>query len=313
MKGFEGKVVLVTGASGFIGAVLAQKLAMFKGIKLLLLSRGQNHTLCGSARWITKDLNHLDQDYWHSMDVTQIDYVFHLGAFTPKSSAQINDLKNVIENNVSGTAALLKSIPGNKTRIIFSSTLDVYERFETRQVLSESSRVRPTSLYGSSKLFCEDIVRDWASSCERSYAILRYGHIYGPGEEKYKKFIPIALSKIFSNESVLIYGDGSTLRDYLYVDDAVEATVRAALIPENIPSLNIVRGKSVSLKEVGELLVKLTRSLKGTQVLKDKPTEASIEFDNSLMKAKLGEWNLVGFEKGLKEEIESFQRNIVTV
>jgi UDP-glucose 4-epimerase len=308
MKKLEGKVILVTGAHGFIGAHLASRLAKITGVKILLLSRQARQSNQENVVCIRAELRQLSYAYWQSIGINNIDYVFHLGAFTPKTTSDADNVGRSIDDNILGTHALLQSLPNNPAKLIFSSTLDVYLPSASGEVVSELSKVGPSSLYGASKLFCEQLVSAWAKERSCSYGILRYGHIYGPGEEQYEKLIPKVISNLMANQAPVVYGDGGALRDYLYVEDAVEATVRAALIEENLEPLNIVCGASVTLKEIVQHLIRLVGSNQSINFLLDKPNGNSLRFDNGRMKQLLGNWVMVDLEAGLEAEVIRFRR-----
>ena len=102
----------------------------------------------------------------------------------------------------------------------------------------------PQSLYAASKLFCEHLAGIVTKTGGTSYAISRYGHIFGAGEAAYRKLIPEAIRRLLAGVSPLLYGDGSAERDFLYVDDVVEATLRAAVAPvSELGPVNFVRGE----------------------------------------------------------------------
>lgn len=308
MNSLEGKVILVTGASGFIGSHLVARLSRIPGVRLLLLARHANQTTHQGMTWLQAELCQLLPDYWHAHEIRNIDYVFHLAAFTPKRSAQADRINQVVDTNILATRALLESLPGGITKVVFSSTLDVYAQLDSGELLTEDSPVRPTSLYGSSKLFCEHLLSVWAKEKGCDYAILRYGHIYGPGEEQYEKLIPVVIRNLLGNRAPVIYGDGSALRDYLYVGDVVEATIRAARAQGNVGPLNVVRGESVTIKDVAQLLMRIVGSNKGINFLLDRPNGGSLLFDNSLMVRTLGGWPMTSLEEGLASEVEAFRR-----
>lgn len=307
MNQLEGKTILVTGAHGFIGAHLTEKLSEISGVKLLLLSRQVRQSMQANLICLKGELAQLTVDYWQSNGVRHIDYVFHLGAFTPKTTADANNIDRAVDDNITATRALLRSLPNNPDKLIFSSTLDVYAPLEIGEVGTEASRVEPSSLYGLSKLFCENLVATWAKKHGYNYAILRYGHIYGPGEEQYGKLIPAVIRNLLANQAPVVHGDGSVLRDYLYVKDAVEATIRAALVEGNIEPVNIVRGESVTLKEIVQCLMLLTQSKQEINFLSDRSEGNSLRFDNRLMKKLLGDWPMIDLEVGLAAEVGAFK------
>jgi nucleoside-diphosphate-sugar epimerase len=307
MNKLEGKAILVTGANGFIGRHLVERLSGIAGVRMLLLSRKTLQSTRPNGVWLKGELNQLTPEFWRQHDVGHIDYVFHLGAFTPKSSPEANRIAHAVDDNISGTRALIQGLPNKPEKLIFSSTLDVYAPQVSNAPLSEESRVKPASLYGASKLFCESLVMAWARECGCNYAILRYGHIYGPGEEQYRKLIPVVIRNLIADQSPVVHGDGSILRDYLYVADAVEATIRAALVEGNTGPVNIVRGVSNTLKEIVQRLIQLTNSQHEINYLSDKPNENSLRFDNRLMERLLGSWSKTELEQGLAAEVAAFR------
>jgi UDP-glucose 4-epimerase len=310
MNRLEKKVILVTGPNGFIGAHLVARLSKIAGVKLLLLSRQGRQSTQPDLVWLQGELAQLTSEYWQSHDISHIDYVFHLGAFTPKTSAEANRIDRAVNDNITGTHILLQGLPGKPEKLVFSSTLDVYAQPDDEEVLTENSNVAPSTLYGASKLFCESLVSAWAKECGCGYAILRYGHIYGPGEQQYGKLIPVVIRNLLANLAPVVHGDGSTLRDYLYVGDAIEATIRAALVEGNVGPINIVRGESVTLKEIVQLLIRLVGCNKGINFFPDKPNVNSLRFDNGLMIKLLGNFSMTSLEEGLAAEVSAFRRVI---
>ncbi|MFZ2633415.1 MAG: NAD(P)-dependent oxidoreductase [Desulfosalsimonadaceae bacterium] len=308
MRSLDSKTVLVTGATGFIGRHLVNRLRQIENIRLVLLSRKTCITPNPYEIWVCSSLNQLTPKIWQDNGIDQIDVVFHLGAFTPKSASEANEEEPIFRDNIYGTRTLLSSFPSFPERFIFASTLDVYST-QLGKAINENDRVYPAGLYGASKLFCEQLVRIHAGKHGFDSAILRYGHIFGPGEEAYEKLIPLLIHRLLKGEPPVLYGDGSALRDFLYVEDAVEATLRAAFSEKkNIGPVNIVRGQSVSVRDIAEELIKLIGFTGEIQYLRDRPVGDSLRFDNRRMKELLGEWKIISLAEGLQYEVDSFRR-----
>jgi UDP-glucose 4-epimerase len=103
------------------------------------------------------------------------------------------------------------------------------------------------------------------------YAILRYGHIFGPGEEAYEKLIPRTIRQLMQGEPPVLYGDGSAERDFLYMDDAVEATLQAAIFNvRELDPVNIVRGESSPVFKIVEMLTAITKFQGNIRYMTDK-------------------------------------------
>lgn len=225
-----GKTLLVTGATGFIGAHLVQRLQQLSDTQLILLSRqaAPNISIANNCTWVQSSLNSLSASLWETRNIQQIHAVIHLAGFIPKIASQANNINEVFEHNLIGTRHLLENLPCKPEQIVFASTVDVYGA-QARSVLDETCMPNPDNLYGASNWFCEQLVRAGARKIDCAFVVLRYGHIYGPGEEAYSKLIPQTIRTLLKGETSVIYGDGSAARDYLYVEDAVEATLRAIL------------------------------------------------------------------------------------
>ena len=175
MNKLEEKAILVTGAGGFIGSHLAGRLSKIAGVRLFLLSRQVRQATQQDVVWLKGELGQLTPEYWRSQGVSHMDYVFHLGAYIPKIAAEANRMSQAIEDNILGTHALLQSLPGKIQKFIFSSTADVYALPEDGEVLTERSPVKPSTLYGSSKLFCEHLISAFAKESGCDYAIAAIG------------------------------------------------------------------------------------------------------------------------------------------
>lgn len=284
--------ILVTGAAGFIGSRVVRRLREPANARVLALERS------------SVALQALDRDYWKGLGVGTIDVVFHLGAYTPKDAASADLAKPILASNVEGTAALLASLPNTPRHLLFASSLDVYKRVCGRKI-DESSEVGPATLYGASKLFGEELVRSYARSTGCTYSILRLGHIFGPGEERYQRVIPSLIRAMLGGVEPQLSGDGTTERDFLYVDDAVSAIVAASMLRERVDPINVVRGESISILSVAKHVAALTGyegAFRFSRLNGD-----SLRFDNSAMKRALGIHSFVPFVAGLAQEIAHFR------
>ena len=310
MNSLAGKTVLLTGATGFIGSHLHRRLATLHPAKLVLVSRRAAHLSAPNEVTVTSGLDELSSATWDAAGVQAFDLVLHLGAFTPKSASTADDIEENFRANLLGTRALLDSLPKTPEKLVFSSTLDVYRPPAVGEVLTEESPLAPASLYGASKLFGEHLVAAYARRTGCATAVLRYGHIYGPGEDAYAKLIPNAIRALHRNESPIVYGDGSVLRDFLYVDDAVEATLRAALSPVSSDPINIVSGSSRPVREIVEFLRSLRDGAPAVTYHPEKPGGRSLQFSAGRMHRELGDWPLVPLETGLSREFASMGQRL---
>jgi nucleoside-diphosphate-sugar epimerase len=238
----------------------------------------------------------------------QYDGVFHLAACTPKFSGD-DDPGAVIASNIVGMERLLAGLAGRTGRLVFASTLDVYGSPGEGEVVSEQSPLRPTSLYAVSKLFGELMVGRWAPSGTERSAILRVGHIYGPGEGAYRKLIPETIRRLISGQPARLVGSGEELRDLLFVDDAAEGMVRAweALERGSVGPLNLVSGRAITVRRIIELLCE--EAGRAGHLIQEPAAGPgrSLQFDASLAERSLGAYVRTDFREGIRKEIDWFR------
>ena len=302
------QTILLTGATGFIGRHLLNRLRRLPNTKLIVLSRNPPSEPREDETWVTVALDRLTSKTWRGEGIGKIDVVFHFGAFTPKTSSSGDMVDHIYQSNLLGTRALLESLRDIAQKIVLASTIDVYAHPPDGHVVTECSPLSPPTLHGASKLFCEHLLQSFARQDGFGYAILRYGHIYGPGEEAYSKLIPVVIQALLRNENPIVYGDGSVQRDLLFVEDAVEAALRAAAAEiEKIDPVNIVSGKSSSVREIVEILATLCEHTQQATYLLDKPAGRSFKFSNDRMTGLLGSWDMVLLQDGLRQEVAYFR------
>ena len=196
---------LVTGGCGFIGTHLVAAL-IEKGHEVVVLDNltlGKKERLNSKARFILGDIRNPD-DVKQAMENCKI--VFHLAALT--------DLRTITEEmdkevNFEGSKNIFSVAQEIGARIIFTSSAAVYGNSSAL----EGVECKPLSYYGKNKLEIEKL-------CPENSFVVRLFNVYGPCG---KSFVNTLCKKIPDEEEVVVYGDGSNTRDYVYVDDVVSA------------------------------------------------------------------------------------------
>lgn len=305
---------LVTGASGFIGSHLVGTLQhRFPGATVVAQCRRNlppASRIGGGAIAVTASLSDLCAVLAERTDLPDsFAGVFHLAAFIPKSNAD-DDAPSAIESNIVGTERLLAGMDRGTDRLVFASTVDVYGTPGMGEVVSEQSPLRPASLYAASKLFGELMVRQWAPMGKKRRAIVRVGHIYGPGEEAYRKLIPETIRRLLAGQPARLVGSGAELRDFLYVGDAVEALIRAweMLGSGDVGPLNLVSGRAVTVRQTIEILCEEAGRPRDYVQEAAPGIGRSLRFDASLAEKTLGHYACTDFRGGIREEIEWVRR-----
>ncbi len=223
--------VLVTGGAGFIGSHVVDKLIQEKCQVVIIddLSTGLRENINPAATFFQLDIRN---DKILSLFMREkFDFVIHLAAQTMvHKSLEMPDYDCDI--NVLGTVNVLEAC--RKTgvkRIVFSSTAAVYGNVTTLPVM-ETNPKAPTSFYGLSKLTCESYLSLYKEVYGLDFMILRYANVYGErqGDGGEGGVISIFTRNINRNQPLLIFGDGSQTRDFIYVGDVANANYQSLLV-----------------------------------------------------------------------------------
>jgi UDP-glucose 4-epimerase len=245
------KKILVTGTSGFIGSQLLAKLCKVYGSDNIIALSSRSCDICETVVY-TENQFHLTEV--QSELVKSAEVLIHAGAFTPKNAKATNDILRS-NSNINYTARLLQLPLDNLSKIIYLSTIDVYA---AEVIISEETPTHPSSLYGWSKLYCEQMITAYANERDLTNLILRIGHVYGPGEEKYEKFIPNAINSIQRIGSVELWGSGEDLRSFIYIDDVIVAIINSINADTDLRVINVVGSSPISIYEILQLLIKIS-------------------------------------------------------
>lgn len=292
------KRVFITGASGFIGQHLVRHLCASGQYEIYALSRLNVPFTHENVVWVVSPIEELSKRF---PEITSLsfDVLYHLAAFIPKKAEEANDIESNINQNIITTKNLYETLHAKK--IIFASTIDVYS-VQSQLPVAESSALTSENLYGISKIMAEAMTRIHATANGVPFAMLRIGHVYGPGEEKYGKIIPVLIRNSLEGKTTTIRGDGSVRRDFVYVGDLCR--ILENFIETNFSSpVNIVTGQAHTLREIAEILNDITGGKTQVVYLEQEENPRSLYFDNSLLRSLLGaDFTFTPLEEGLARE-----------
>lgn len=215
----KGKNVLITGITGFIGKALAKRL------------KSQGANVFGISRSIKSDKENLKADIldYSAVDKfikdSNIDICFHLASASLVEEGQLHPYQT-FKVNTGGTLNILESSRNNNLeKVIIASTSHVYGK--NKIPYFESYMPRPTRPYETSKACTDIIAQSYAKSFNLPVLIPRFVNIYGPGDLNFQRLIPKTIKSVLRNSEPKMWG-GQAIRDYLFIDDAVDAYVLLA-------------------------------------------------------------------------------------
>lgn len=292
--------ILITGASGFVGShVLEELKKRYPSESLIALSSKEIEGI----RTISSRNYDFGDEYLLNNGCGDIDTIVHVGAWTPKNAKEADDFLEATSNIENTQRLITLKLPKLK-RIVYCSTLDVYGN--VTGVITEETSIYPQSLYGWSKLYCEKMIESFAKKRNLIFQNLRLGHVYGEGEEKYRKVMPIMIENAVHGKDIIIYGDGEAIRTFVYIDDVARAIANAiTLNMSNI--INVVGSEPVTINQLADVIA--TYSGEEVKIYHKTTNVANRDylFDNHCLREYLLE-ELTPFDTGLRREIDYMKK-----
>ncbi len=260
---------LVTGAAGFVGSHLCER----------LLADG--HEVCGIDAFIDYYPRHIKERNlevarsWERFTFLEedllnlslrplldgVDWIFHQAAQAGVRASWGKEFERYVNCNVLATQKLLEAMlqAKNVKRFVYASSSSVYGETTVLPV-SETLVTHPVSPYGVTKLAAEDLCSLYYHNFGMPTVSLRYFTVYGPRQRPDMAFHHFCRS-VLAQEPIYIYGDGHQTRDFTYISDVVEANILAATTPQAAGAvMNIAGGSRVSLHDVMHILREVSGS-----------------------------------------------------
>ncbi len=266
MNFYKNKNVIVTGGAGFIGSHLVEKLVAHGAHVTILdnLRTGNLQNLTAVSSQITFIKGDIRDKELCIKALTAADVVFHLAAqiSVPESMQNPDECFQI---NVNGTFNLLEAARINKVkRFVFSSSCAVYG--EKNEPCFETMPCSPTSPYAYSKFLGEQLCQQYSQLFNIPTVVLRYFNVFGPRQDpqsEYAGVIAKFTKNMKNNAPITIFGNGTQSRDFVPVEQVVEANLLFAQLPDEFCTgkpINVATGKSTS---VLELFNKLKKDIPG--------------------------------------------------
>ncbi len=293
---------LITGAAGFLGSALSNRLAR-EGH----LVRGLDDLSAGDPARLSTDVHFTRGDVadrpklWTLLQ--DIDCVYHLAArvSVPESILYPREYNAV---NVGGTVSLMEAMRDvGVKRVVLTSSGAVYGN-QNEQPLTEATPADPRSPYAVSKLSAEHYVRTIGALWSIETVALRVFNAYGPGQPlppSHPPVIPHFLRQAARGGSLVLHGKGNQTRDFVYLDDVVDALIAAATAPTvDRRVINIGSGVETSIRELAQSAIETLGAEAEWIYIEDQdPGPSRMCADISLAHQKLGYKPRVSLEAGL--------------
>jgi UDP-glucose 4-epimerase len=304
---------LIFGGNGFIGSHLAEGLVR-EGFDVAIFD-----TFNGGTKNLSSILSKIELikgDFFSESDVDNalqdIDYVFHYISTTNPATA-VKDPVFDIRSNVIGSVKMFQCAQkADVKKIFFSSSGGTIYGEPVSVPIKESAPTNPVNPYAISKLAIEKYLGFFYHQHGMDYVIFRYSNPYGERQNPLgnQGVIPIFLNKIKNSESPIIFGDGESVRDYIYINDAIDATFAVIKKDPKCSVFNIGNGKGTTLNELIRVMEEVTGNNIAPVYLQDSGNYISkIVLDIEKIHRETGWSPKTGINEGIKKLWECMNKN----
>lgn len=291
--------ILLLGGQGFIGQNLAKKLVA-EGHDVYVLERKINpDRKLPNVKYFEGDF--LDRGTYDKY-LEGIDVVYHLVSTTNANNSN-NEMQRDVQDNIVGTINLLDAcVDHNVKKVVFTSSGGTIYGIPQEVPIKENHPKNPICSYGITKLTIEKYLSLYKHLYNLDYTVLRLSNPYGPYHQSLTQgLINVILYKAINNEELEIWGDGKVERDYIYIDDTVEALSLVKDVETEEKVFNIGSGQSYSICDI----INEVEKIAGKSIKKNfKPSrnqDVPINvLDITLAKRVLGWEPIVGIEEGIR-------------
>lgn len=287
-------MILLTGASGFIGNHLLDSLIEIFGSNNLIALTSKPINKCPFLIHTNYNFN---KQFFTQSGFQNIEVIIHAGAFIPKTSIEINHIEKC-NSNIQNTFTLLSSEFPSLKKFIFLSSTDVYGN---NQLITEESDTNNISLYGSSKLYCEKLISAWASERKIIHQILRVGHVYGPGEEHFQKIIPATMQRILKGEPVQVFNQGKSIRTFIYISDVIKSIINSINLAGYAGEINIAGDEQITINDLVDKIISIVNLPAKIESINASAQSRDFIFNNKKLKELLHH-PIVKLNEGLLNE-----------
>ena len=314
-------VILVTGGAGFIGSYVVEQLLPLQPKKIIILDNFIRGTKENMKSFFTNPVVE-----FHEGDIRDTiklehciagtDYIFHMAALRINAcAASPRDGFEVMLKSTFEVAEL--SVKHKVKKVIYSSSASVYGLAQHFPTPETDNPYNNQTFYGAAKMWGEQLFRSYKFMYGLDYVALRYFNAYGPRMDtdgKYTEVMIRWLDCIRDSKNPLIYGDGSTTMDFVYVRDIAKANVAALQADVTDEAFNIGNCEETSLKGLLDVLLKVNDSTLTPEFREESSVNPVGRRLADISKAKklLGFTPTVSLEEGMKELSEWYFSKIKT-
>lgn len=317
---WQGRAALVTGADGFIGSHLTEKLLADGARVTAVVRRTSRSQVTNLLRNLDREnvgalekLIHVDMaspDAVRELAASDAEIWFHLAAdaYVP---ASLDQPSTVVATNIASTQNVLEAARlAGAGHLLVTSSSEVYGSHD--DAISESHPFYPATPYAASKLACDRLAWSYHNTFNTPLTIVRPFNCYGP--RHVYDMVPLFLARALRGEALTIHGTGGQSRDLTYVTDTVDAFLRLAALPPCGQAYNVGTGKDHRLVDLARAIVDLAGS--SSDIVFGPPRAGDVyklQADATSLRNATGWQPMTDLATGLAENLKWMKDNLAWV
>lgn len=303
--------IAIVGSNGFLGKHLSLKLSQNQNLSLYLFGSNFETKSSNSIHYLNK-INQYTKSELKTI-FKEIDFVFYLASNSIPSTSWENPKLEIIDNLLPFIDFIETIKNSNLKKIIFTSSAGTIYGNSLKKISEESDK-SPISPYGINKLTMEYYLKYYKKKYNINYDIYRISNIYGEGQDTSKGLgvINTFIENILKDEDVLIFGDGSNIRNYIYIHDVIEIMTSSCFKETNISNVyNLASNTSISVIELVKLIEKISKKTAKIKHISNRASDNSvIQLNNNKLKRDYKHIKFTSLTKGITKTIKSIKKHL---
>jgi UDP-glucose 4-epimerase len=309
--------ILIMGAAGFIGTNLTVRLAENQSNSIVLFDKpgtlyriDSRNCRMDNISFVSGEFN-IGYDFEGLLRSSGAEMVYHLISTSVPTNSNV-DISRGINDNVVVTAKMLDAcaVSGVKQVVFLSSGGTVYG-LSKEIPLKEDCEAYPISSYGIEKITIEKLLYLYNYLYGINYKVIRLSNPYGPYQNPngIQGAVTTFVYRAINGQEIHIYGDGSVVRDYIYIDDAVTDIITAAEKDTDVNTYNIGSGRGMSINDVLEHVSTVTGIRPRVKYLPARKVDVPVNIlDISRYNMYFGNASVTAFDEGIRRTADFFKR-----
>lgn len=308
--------IMILGAAGFIGTNLAIKLAQDKNNIITLVDKKKEY-FSNIAKFNFSNVFIKEATLDKNMDFSILssqDVVYHLVSTNVPTTSNIH-ISEDIQLNVLFSSYLFDACVIHKVnKVIFISSGGTVYGKEGRCPLSEETPTNPITSYGVQKITIEKLLYLYNYMYGLDYRIIRLANPYGPYQRPNGMLgaVTTFTYKALKNEEIYVYGDGTVIRDFIFIDDVIRAILNIVTGETSYKTFNLGSGYGVSIQELIETIEKSLCTKINVVYKEERPVDVPVNFlDISRYEKCFGKLNPISLKEGISKTVKFMKNNML--